>query len=102
LRDLPLNFIETIASKFDRRDMHTDRKIISQGYFFPFRKKNGIKNLATSHVDSKGLHMPPTDIQYTDQEMIPARNARNVVTLAEVCSLLSNLKTFSPQRLLIN
>jgi hypothetical protein len=23
-------------------------------------------------------------VQYTDQEMIPARNARNVVTLAEV------------------
>jgi hypothetical protein len=37
-------------------------------------------------------------IQYTDQEMIPARNARNVVTLAEVI----NVKTFSPQRLLIN
>jgi hypothetical protein len=32
----------------------------------------------------KGVRLCCVSVQYTDQEMIPARNARNVVTLAEV------------------
>jgi hypothetical protein len=32
----------------------------------------------------KYTQLTTDQLQYTDQEMIPARNARNVVTLAEV------------------
>jgi hypothetical protein len=38
-------------------------------------------------------------LQYTDQEMIPARNARNVVTLAEVMFITIQHENILPSKI---
>jgi hypothetical protein len=38
-------------------------------------------------------------VQYTDQEMIPARNARNVVTLAEVMFVTIQRENILPPKI---
>jgi hypothetical protein len=38
-------------------------------------------------------------LQYTDQEMIPARNARNVVTLAEVMFVTIQRENIPPSKI---
>jgi hypothetical protein len=38
-------------------------------------------------------------VQYTDQEMIPARNARNVVTLAEVMFVTIQRENIIPSKI---
>jgi hypothetical protein len=38
-------------------------------------------------------------LQYTDQEMIPARNARNVVTLAEVVFVTIQRENILPSKI---
>jgi hypothetical protein len=38
-------------------------------------------------------------LQYTDQEMIPARNARNVVTLAEVTFVTIQRENILPSKI---
>jgi hypothetical protein len=40
-----------------------------------------------------------TQLQYTDQEMIPARNARNVVTLAEVMFVTIQRENLLPSKI---
>jgi hypothetical protein len=42
---------------------------------------------------------PSVQIQYTDQEMIPARNARNVVTLAEVMFVTIQRENILPSKI---
>jgi hypothetical protein len=39
------------------------------------------------------------DVQYTDQEMIPARNARHVVTLAEVMFVTIQRENILPSKI---
>jgi hypothetical protein len=39
------------------------------------------------------------DLQYTDQEMIPARNSRNVVTLAEVMFVTIQRENILPTKI---
>jgi hypothetical protein len=40
-----------------------------------------------------------SQVQYTDQEMIPARNARNVVTLAELMFVTTQCENILPSKI---
>jgi hypothetical protein len=42
------------------------------------------------------------ELQYTDQEMIPARNARNVITLAEVMFVTIQRENIRPSKKEVN
>jgi hypothetical protein len=48
---------------------------------------------------SKRIQNTAEKIQYTDQEMIPARNARNVVTLAEVMVVTIQRENILPSKI---
>jgi hypothetical protein len=45
------------------------------------------------------LNETGTHIKYTDQEMIPARNAMNVVTLAEVMFVIIQRENILPSKI---
>jgi hypothetical protein len=46
-----------------------------------------------------GMRNMLTEVQYTDQEMIPARNARSVVTLAEVMFVTIQRENILPSKI---
>jgi hypothetical protein len=55
----PLNFMNLLlASKVDKGDRHTDRKVISQVYFLSFRKENKLKfKTVCAHIDTSTVFL---------------------------------------------
>jgi hypothetical protein len=51
------------------------------------------------YIDIPNAFFTPHHLQYTDQEMIPARNARNVVTLAEVMLVTIQRENILPSKI---
>jgi hypothetical protein len=55
--------------------------------------------LTNLSIDGMALQINQMSVQYTDQEMIPARNAMNVVTLAEVMFVTIQRENIPPSKI---